>query len=38
MHAQVYRDLAQAIDKNTNFTIQTQITRERLEEINEIRL
>ena len=31
--AQVYRDLAQAIDENTNFTIPTPITQERLEEI-----
>ena len=31
--AQVYRDLAQAIDENTKFTIPTPITQERLEEI-----
>ncbi len=31
--AQVYRNLAQAIDENTTFTIPTPITQERLEEI-----
>jgi nitrogenase iron protein NifH len=31
--AQVYRELAQAIDENTKFTIPTPITQERLEEI-----
>ncbi|MDY4767275.1 MAG: nitrogenase reductase, partial [Treponema sp.] len=31
--AKVYRELAQAIDDNTKFTIPTPITQERLEEI-----
>ena len=31
--AKVYRELAQAIDENTKFTIPTPITQERLEEI-----